>query len=258
MEGQEAQAPLGAIRLALQSFVEPFRHPGEFIPVFVVGAILYVSTTLLSPEFDPEAPPPALAPLLTTWAASLVVGVLFLGWASVTTADALTGNARSIAERAALVIRNLPPLLVFFILVALLTMVGMLLLVLPGLYVMALFLPWIVTTAFEGRGWSGLDRAMALTKGYRWSVVGAILVLFVTMLVVVFAVSSAIVPALAPAPEGDVAEVIALPIGALVVLSLLALYMEVVSFAVLPVKVYLRLREIKEGVSGSDLLAEAG
>jgi hypothetical protein len=243
-EDRDAQTPLGAVGLALQSFTEPFRHPADFVPVFVVGAILYVATALLGPDVDPAAPPPALAPALTAFAASILLSALYIAWAATTAADVLAGNARSMAERGAMVLRNLLPVMVFFVLVAVLTGVGALLLLLPGLYVNALFLPWIATTALEDRGWSGLDRAMALTDGYRWPLVGASVILFIAMAAVVLAFLMLAFIAFPTAPPGDLAGP---PVAFLVLASLLSVYTNVVGLAVFPAMAYVRLREIKEG-----------
>lgn len=116
---------------------------------------------------------------------------------------------------------------------------------LPMVYVFARFMPCSAVLLFENEGWSALRRTQALTEGYRWPIV------WTSLLVV-----------LALAPLGVVGGTLALMVennlalSALVDSAFSAIVAAVV--AALVAVVYLRLRELKEGVSGEAVAQTIG
>ena len=131
--------------------------------------------------------------------AAIVVGlvgfsavVVLSGAVARATIDHVNGAPISVAVALGTGVRYFFPLLLISVLVAICAYLGMLLLFLPGLYIMAMW--WLVVPAVidEGAGLSALGRSFELTAGYRWPMVG---------LVLLYALISIIAGALATIPE---------------------------------------------------------
>lgn len=134
---------------------------------------------------------------------------------------------------------TLLPLIILSIISGILMMIGLALLVVPGLWILALFSVLAPAIVIEKAGFGGLGRSAALTKEYRWPIVGLI-VLFLLILIginMVIGVASALVSML----FGNL--VLDLILEALVSTFGAGL------FSILIALIYARLREIKEGVS---------
>ncbi|WP_422041356.1 hypothetical protein [Roseibium sp.] len=134
---------------------------------------------------------------------------------------------------------TLLPLIILSIISGILMMIGLALLVVPGLWILALFSVLAPAIVIERAGFGGLGRSAGLTKEYRWQIVGLI-VLFLLILIginMVIGVASALVSML----FGNL--VLDLILEALVSTFGAGL------FSILIALIYARLREIKEGVS---------
>jgi hypothetical protein len=117
-------------------------------------------------------------------------------------------------------------------------------LLVPGLWVYAVFSVMPAAVIIEKVGFGGLGRSVALTKEYRWPIVGAVILMgicnFVIQLVAGFVI-------------GLVAGATGL-VGALIIMALLSAVTYGLG-SILVALIYARLREIKEGTSVRDIAA---
>jgi hypothetical protein len=231
--------PLGIGALVAQSFRLLFANFGTLFPLAFVPALLLAVLGWVTQPAEMPADPTAIPDLgfsLGTFLVGLLaalVGFFVMGFMSLAALDAVLGKRHTVAEYTAQTLRHLVPIVVLSIVLSIAVFFGLLLLVVPGLYLAARFLPWIQAVVFENAGWSGLARANQLTEGYRWPLVGAVLL----MGIIIVAASLVIAP-LAVMPGGL--------IGVLVEAVVSGLYYALVS--IFTALVYARLREVKEGL----------
>jgi hypothetical protein len=117
-------------------------------------------------------------------------------------------------------------------------------LVIPGLWVYAVFSVMPAAVIIEKVGFGGLGRSVELTREYRWPIVGAVILMgicnFVIQLVAGFIIG------LVAGATGVV--------GALIIMALLSAVTYGLG-SILVALIYARLREIKEGASVRDIAA---
>lgn len=121
-------------------------------------------------------------------------------------------------------------------------------LVIPGLWVYAVFSVMPAAVVIERVGFGGLGRSAALTKGYRWPILGALVLLWICIFLLSFAanfVVGLIVTSLQP--FGGII------VGVILISLFNGLIQGIGSIAV--ALIYARLREIKEGIGLSDIVA---
>ncbi len=114
--------------------------------------------------------------------------------------------------------------------------------VIAGLYVYAMWIAVIPAIVVERAGLSGLGRSLALTRNYRWSCVGAVVLMFFCLLGI--ALVNAVVQYVLNAIAGEL------------VASLFGILVSGISMAfsgIFTALLYARLREIKEGTSVEQL-----
>lgn len=225
-----------SLRLVYEGF--GFLFPLGFVPSVALSLLTY---TAMGGPSEPMSPDLATSPLFfATLAINIVGGVLVTGVMCLAALDVALGKRHSLSEYAGQALRHLAPLIVLSLLVSIAIGVGATLFVLPGLYLAARFLPWTQAALFENAGWGALGRAQELTEGYRWPLVLAIATVGLAALVVLVAAG----PLMAMAMDS-------LILASLVEAAFTALaYALIAAFSGLS---YLRLREIKEGVSPLDV-----
>lgn len=135
------------------------------------------------------------------------------------------------------------PIAVLMIVSTLLTMVGALALIIGALWVYAVFSVVAPAVVIEGAGFRGLGRSASLTKGYRWPIVGTLLLI---------GICTGIVNFLATYLAGLLADTGV--IGMVGVYSLLTAFGAGLT-GIAVALIYARLREIKEGVSVDQIAA---
>ncbi len=154
------------------------------------------------------------------------------------------------AIRAALV--GFFPILIMGLLAAIGMGVGFLFLIVPGLYLTAMFYLLVPAIVFENKGFGGLQRSVELTSGYRWAIVGLVLVLVLIGFLIALVIGAGIVAA----------EVMLDP-NMLIsdryswVLLLTDAVITAVTYPISMIAAgltFVRLREIKEGGGTDDLL----
>ncbi|MEM7267781.1 MAG: hypothetical protein AAF401_00860 [Pseudomonadota bacterium] len=137
------------------------------------------------------------------------------------------------------VAKQILPLVVLGIVFYLCFVIGLALLILPGLWIMAVWAAWAPVVVIENAGFGALGRSSALTKDYRWPIIGLLVITFILMFLLSFVL----------------AFIVGLLItigGGLIISVLLNLVVSAVTFAfgsMMMALLYARLREIKEGVS---------
>jgi hypothetical protein len=193
-----------------------------------------------------------VATLLQMLAYGVTIGALVL-----LALDAKTGRSRPTMDYVVGALPLLAPTILLTIAVAIMVGFATLFLILPGLWVYAVFSVFVPAIVLEGAGFGALGRSAELTKGYRWPIVGLGIVLFAVIIVV--SVFLGIVLGLplalfAPSAGQDPSFVF----------TLLTLIVNALGSAVgngfgalIVTLLYARLREIKEDVTLPTLVARA-
>lgn len=161
--------------------------------------------------------------------------------------DAKQGRSRPLGEYFAPALRSVVPVVITAILIAIAAGIGFVALIIPGLWVYAVFAVVYPAIAIEGVGFRGLGRSIQLTKEYRWPIVGVIVVVGICTFVLNFI--AGFMFAILGSILGEGALIVSLLLNALIYAITYGL--SGISIAL----IYARLREIKEGVSVSDLAA---
>ena len=132
----------------------------------------------------------------------LVFGPVILGIVLCLVRDADAGIRRPFAETWAEVSPYTMQLILLSLAAALITAIGLVLLIVPGLYAAAVLLVHVPLLMFGGAGWGALKESYALSKPHAWRLVGLILIiagLLLAILLVLGGVVAALQAAL-PAP----------------------------------------------------------
>jgi hypothetical protein len=233
---------LGATRLISASFRLLFEHFGVLFPLAFAPALLLEAVNLAILPQDADGRPPGGAAFFVAYLLSTLVGYLVTAAMCLAALDAVIGSRHTLGEYVGRATRNLLPIVVLGTAVSLAAGIAALFFIVPGLYVLAQFFVWVPVLVFEDAGLGALGRAQALTKGHRWPLVGAM----VLLVLLVVAASMAVVPLLAAAAAAPGNLLFALGAAAVQ-----AIYFALVGIYV--ALVYVRLREIKEGLAPRDL-----
>ena len=249
----EFRSPLGVGRILGQTFSLLFANGRIWSAALVFGflsALLDGWIAARMPEGAPGEAFPALSGgtavlYLLVLLASLVLSAFFTGYLCLLGVDAVIGRSHAVGQYARQAARHLLPLLVLSLALGLLVGLGFVLFIVPGIYFIGRYLPWIETVAFEDRGWQGLGRAQDLTEGYRWPIAGAALLfgLAVLVIAVVFGLGAYAISG------GTAMEILFNTVFSAFSYAAAALFTALV---------YVRLREIKEGAGPVEIAATLG
>jgi hypothetical protein len=224
-----------------------FLFPIAFVPSLALVLIDLAIGTGEPIMIDPEtgAPPAdfAAGPYLISFLLNVVVASIISGVMCLAALDAVIGKRHTVGQYLGQTLRHLVPIVILGTILYVLAGIGLVLFVLPGLYVLARYWPWIAAIVFEDIGWSGFTRAQELTAGYRLPLMGAIALFALLGALILFF--------LAPfaAVGAEAGTLLQIPIAAAVSAIFYAL------IAVFIALVYARLREIKEGMTTADIAA---
>jgi len=246
-----AHVPLGIGILIGDSFSILFRN---FAPVVLIGFIptligILISGSLIGFEavigFEDTAGTSADNPGLQL-ATSLVDMVVY----SVTTAflvqlayDAKLKRPMRFGRYVGPALQAIVPITILGFAVGIMVGIGALALLIPGLWVYAVFSVMEPAVVIEGTGFGGLGRSAELTREYRWPILGALIPVFICM-ALIFALAFFLV-GLVGLSNGLALPVLIFAAVAAVGSSLVSIFVSLL---------YARLREIKEGV-GVDQIA---
>ncbi len=219
-----------------------------FVPTLVLGILNY----LVLPDIveaglsgTPQNPGDVFTPAyFLVIALSMVVYLLIIGITTLAAYDASLGRKIDIGSYIGRTLGGALPIIVLGILFYILISIGFVLLIIPGLYLLARYYVFVPAILIENVGFGGLGRASSLSKGYRWPIVGALLVIFILILLVTIAMQL-------------ISMFIVLGIGGVFAVLVLQAIFSGVSYglsAVFTALLYARLRELKEGVGMTDLV----
>ena len=144
-------------------------------------------------------------------------------------------------------LRALLPVTVLSIVAAIIFVLGFLALVVPGLWVYAVFSVMPAAVVIEKVGYGGLGRSAALTKEYRWPILGALFLIGIVNYVIVIAAAFLSRVVFFSALDSGLLPGVAL----LTILTSIGVALGSITVAL----IYARLREIKEGASVADIVA---
>jgi MFS family permease len=187
---------------------------------------------------------------------TLVVGPFFLGLIVRPAITLRLGLGLQMGKAVQRAFVGILPMIAIALILTLPITLGYVLLIVPGLYLGAMFSLVLPAIVFEEKGLAALGRSLSLTQGYRWVLVGFHLVVGVIASLITqvtgFIVVLISVPVVMLFGEGPSVAGIA----AMVVLGILgvAAYAAAIGLPYIPTAVaYVRLRQIKEG-GGEELL----
>lgn len=245
----EPRMPLGVGSLVGESFSILFR---QLFPILVIGFMPSLLGVLLSGALVGFDTVLSLDDTDTSsGGASALISLVDLVVYSITTAfmvqlayDAKLERPVRLGKYIGPAMASIFPIAILGIAVGLLMGIASLAFIIPGLWVYAVFSVMEPAIVIERLGFKGLGRSEKLTKGYRWPIVGALVITWICALVI-------IVAALFVADLAMTSGILALSI--VVYAALTAIGTGLIS--ILTALIYARLREIKEGVSVDQIAA---
>lgn len=163
--------------------------------------------------------------------------------------DAKLGRSNSIGEYFRSAMPAVVPIAILYIVVSILVAIGAVFLVVPGLWIAAVFFVVAPAAVIDGSGFGALGRSAQLTKEYRWPIVGLILLLFIILLILSAVVGAAVFGIIFGASTGA---------GGIVVLGIVTSLLNGLIYGfggIIAALTYARLREIKEGVGMGDIVS---
>lgn len=245
---------LGAFALVRDSFRLLFTRfrllfVAAFLPALGLAAFAHLAGTGEPVPLDPvtgtAATGAGTGALFVGFFLDVLIGFFVSGTLTLAAVDAELGSRDGFGAYVRQTLRCSGPILVLGTVLYVLAGVGLALFVLPGLYVLARFLPWLAVIVFEDAGWSGLTRAQELTEGERLPLAGAI------TLLVIIGVGAAFL--LAPV----VALAASAGAPALVLLEAAGTALYYAMSACFTAVAFIRLRTEKEAAEPADLAAGA-
>ncbi len=248
------QESLGVGAILGDSFSIVFGHLAKFAPIAVIpaGAAIVINALMLGPAnlntalvfTDPgaieglNAPDPAIQFIAT------ILGMALWGFAAAALTqavyDARVDGTVRVGPAIQTGLSRLAIVVVLFIVATIVFAVAAIALVVPGLYVLGMWFVIIPAAVIDRSGFGALGRSAELTKGYRWPMVGLVVLFFLVLLVIAMVVG-VVHSALA-----------ALGSAGLVLMALVTLAVSVFQYclgAAVAALAYARLREIKEGTT---------
>lgn len=244
----QPRVPLGVGAIIGESFSILFGH---FVQVIIIGFVPTLIGFLISGLLtgfnvalgleaqDFSGPGSAVASVF-----SIVINMVVY---SITTAllvqlayDAKLSRPIRIVRYLGPAISVVVPLAIMTIAVTILVGIGFMLLIVPGLWVYAVFAVIAPVIVIERVGFGAMGRSRLLTKEYRWPIVGALILALILSMIISFVALFAV---------GIIASFgsIGLVLGVILFAGLSTLGAGYMS--ILLALVYARLREIKEGVN---------
>ncbi len=186
--------------------------------------------------------------------AAVLVVLLVIAFYSLITAvlvqlayDVKLDRSGSIATYFARALSAIIPITILAIASGILMVIGFIFLVVPGLWIYAVFYVFAAVAVIERAGFGSLGRSAELTKEYRWPIVGLVLVVGI-IASIIQNIAEYMMPVLTSAFGGEtlgwiIAIIVSSAIGAI------GYGLGGISVAL----TYARLREIKEGVSVDEI-----
>ena len=180
----------------------------------------------------------SVAAMIISGLIGLAATLLLAGAVTRATIDQIAHGEANLSVALTAGIRHLLPVLLITLIVGILGYLGTILLIVPGLYIIAMWWLALPCVVDEQRGFSALGRSFELTREYRWPMVGLLAIYILIYLGVSL---------VAIAPQF---VFVALGTAGLALGAILGIVVGAFAYAlgiVMSVLAYFRLREIKEG-----------
>lgn len=161
----------------------------NFVPFCALALILYLPSLLLSFGSMGDlqgglASPQYTAADFAVMALSLILSYILIGALVYGTVQHLSGQKAGLGDIVARGLARAVPVIVIAILLSIGVGIGFALLIVPGIFLVVVWSVVIPAAVVERPGIFGsFKRSWELTKGYRWPVLGLLLILFVILLV---------------------------------------------------------------------------
>jgi len=248
------KAPLGVGSIIGESFSILF---GKFIQVILIGFVPTLLGFLISGAIngfnvalgiEPQdfSGPGSVVGSILAFVINMVVYAITTALLVQLAYDAKLSRSVQIGRYIGPALSSIVPLAIVTVIVTILVAIGFALLVVPGLWVYAVFSVIAPAIVIERAGFGALGRSASLTKEYRWPIVGA-LILALILAMIINVVALFVVGLIATSGS------IGLVIGVILFAAISTLGAGYVS--ILVALIYARLREIKEGVSVDQIAA---
>ncbi|MEE2525672.1 hypothetical protein V0U79_04780 [Hyphobacterium sp. HN65] len=237
-----------------------FKHfPMFFIVVFVPYLLLeLVLNRIVSSAVSAESND-VVGMLVATYASLIPFWIVFILVQAVIVRVAISlrlGQGAQLQAALGAALRGFFPILLLGIAAGIAMGIGFLFFILPGLYIMAMFYVMVPSIVFENAGFGGISRSVSLTDGYRWAILGVVIILGVIIWIIT-AVVGAVLVGILFTQQDTLANMAAQPFAypwwygvVNAVISAATTPISLISVAM----IYARLKEIKEGGQVGDLL----
>ncbi|MBO9434079.1 hypothetical protein J7394_07685 [Ruegeria sp. R13_0] len=164
--------------------------------------------------------------------------------------DAKLARAARIGSYFSAAVVNLPAIAVLSIVTTILYFIGLVFLVVPGIWIYAVFSVIVPAIVIDRAGFGAMGRSATLTKNYRWPIIGALILMGLCIVLVVMVVTFVFAAAFGFSGIAD-------PTASLGPWAFFEAALNAIAYGWLSITIALifaRLKEIKEGVSVSDLV----
>ena len=182
--------------------------------------------------------------VLVMFPISLVTSAITSAMISLAVVDSRQGRPLNLSFYVTRGLSRLPLIVLLSLVTSIMVVFGLLFLLLPGLYLAAAFWVLIPLLVIERRGGNTLGRCWTLTKGYRWHILGLLLVTGLAMILISLVIDLILVITL----MGDATNLWAAAVVEILIWAPLTAIL-----LILTTNIYLRLREIKEGVTAEQI-----
>ena len=250
MGGQGAKAPLGVGEIISSSFSIFFGNLekvmllgflGAFVGYIVNGLLLGFDVAMGVGEVDPTAGGSFFFGIIVSNIVNLVIYGIVTGLLILVAYDAKLGRSHSLSEYMQRAIPALLPIVVLSFVTGILTAVGLVALIVGGLWVYAVFYVTAPVAVIEQGGFGSMGRSAELTKEYRWPIVGLFVLVAILTVVITFVAGAVIGLVVAVLPS-----VFTVVVGGILFALITGFGYALGGIAV--ALTYARLREIKDGV----------
>lgn len=247
--GETAQFDIGRVISRTVGLISRNIVPFGTMSLIFAGAPYFI-IQMLTPGLIQSDPSMVTVLIFGGAIVSLVGGMVLQGALTRASIDDLSGAGVNIGTALSAALAVLLPMIGLGILMALGIGIGMIFLVIPGVY---LALCWAVSAPVlivERLGIVGsLQRSTALTQNHRWPILGLV-VLFVVIIIIINMIVGFLIPggamALMGLPGGET------PYLAFIILTIVQVFTSMIATAG-GASIYFELRQVKDGLGVTDL-----
>lgn len=198
---------------------------------------------------------------IVSYVASLVIGMAIFGMIIAMMVqfayDAKLGRPANLGAYFSNGIKHLLPIVVLTIVFYIATSILSLALIVPGLWLAAALFVYVPAIVIDGSGFGGLGRSWRLTKGYRWPLVGLVIVTMLVLIIVMAVLVGGLTVGVLGTGFADFGST-DVGLGTILPLFLIQSVGNAIAYgfgSVVVALAYARLKEIKEGVGIDGLMS---